>query len=78
MKKCKILLIIEVTLIGFLMPFPARSLGQQNYGENIDLTISLEKEAYLLSEPIWVDVSAKNIGNDNIKILPLVLCNIIF
>lgn len=71
MKKYKISPILLANLIGLVFLFHAASFSQQNYGKNIDFTISLEKESYVLSEPIWVDVSAKNIGREAIKILPL-------
>jgi len=73
MKRYKMYTIIIVALIGLVFPFSGASFGRQNYSKNIGVTISLEKETYLLSEPIWVVVSAKNISKEEIRILPLVL-----
>lgn len=43
------------------------------YGQEhgLKLSIELSKNRFLLSEPIWLDVTLTNIGDDTIKILPL-------
>jgi len=73
MKKNKNHAIIIVSLIGLVFAISGTCLGHQNYDKIIDFTISLERQTYLLSEPIWVDVSAKNMSKEEIRILPLVL-----
>jgi len=73
MKNNKNQAIVIVGLIGLFFAIPSACLGQQNYAKSLDFKISLEKEVYLLSEPIWVDISAKNINEKEIRILPLVL-----
>jgi hypothetical protein len=73
MKKNKNRDIVIVGLIGLFFAISSSCLGQQNNDKSIDFKISLEKEIYILSEPIWVDISAKNINKEEIRILPLVL-----
>ena len=73
MKKYKLYPTLLASLLGLVFPFQGSSFSQQSSGNNIDFSINLEKESYVLSEPIWVDVSVKNISNNDINILPLVL-----
>lgn len=73
MKNNKNYTIVVVSLIGLFLAIPSACLGQQNYAKNIDFAIDLEKEAYLLLEPIWIEISAKNMSEEEIRILPLLL-----
>lgn len=41
--------------------------------DSLEFLVGLEKDTFLVSEPIWLDISATNIGEEEIRILPLVL-----
>ena len=54
------------------------SYAQVDYGEHggIELEINLEKTEYLAGEPIWLDLKATNVTDDDIQVLPLDLMNV--
>jgi len=65
--------IIMLTLIGLIVGIPGQCLGWPGYGEKLDFTINLEKQTFLVLEPIWLSVYATNTGDDEARILPLAL-----
>jgi hypothetical protein len=71
MKKHKLYLIFLGSLIGLAFQSHHTSFCQQNPANSIDISINLGKKSFATSEPIWLDVSVKNISYYDIKILPL-------
>ena len=58
-------LIKHMTLILFLFLLANTILADK---QKLSLELSLDKETYLLREPVWLDVTLKNISDDTVRI----------
>ncbi|MFH2048543.1 MAG: hypothetical protein ABIJ12_03765 [bacterium] len=61
-------LLIPVLILLFIACHPGK---EKNDIKKLSLDISLSKKTYLLNEPIWLDVTLKNISDENIRIYGL-------
>jgi tetratricopeptide (TPR) repeat protein len=62
-------ILIAIVTSAILATFFA--FAQKNLDKKIEFRIGLDKETYLLREPIWLNLNVKNVGEEIINILPL-------